>query len=95
MLQCSMRTELPPKLRLELDDVLGNLRHARRNDDLGRLAVLTYWEVRSWARSAHKDALAELASDLITKEPLPSRSAFLAVVDTVIAEMEQIRRTQH
>lgn len=87
--------QAPPSIALELDDVLGCLRHARRADDLGRLALLTYLDVRRWARRAHEDALAELASELITRQPHPSRSAFLAQVDRLIQELERIRGSLH
>ncbi|HET7525287.1 MAG TPA: hypothetical protein VFK10_05025 [Burkholderiaceae bacterium] len=95
MLHRNMSTQLTPALRTGLDDVLGNLVHARRNDDLGRLALLTYWDVRSWARWAHRDALASLASTLVIGEPVPNRAAFLKVVDDVIAELERIRVDAH
>jgi hypothetical protein len=91
MLQCSMATELTPALRASLEDVLGSLLHARRSGDLGRLALLTYWDVRTWARRAHRDALAGLASDLVIGEPFPTRTAFLQLVDQVIAELERLR----
>ena len=86
-----MPSHLNPPLRSDLDDVLGSLQHARRAGDIGRLALLTYWEVRKWARRAHMDALADLASDVLTRQPFPSRAAFLDLVDVVIAEMERIR----
>jgi hypothetical protein len=101
MLHCTMTPSSPSpgpppaQLRLELDDVLGNLHYARRSDDLGRLALLTYWEVRRLARWAHRDALASLAFELITAQPHPSRSAFLAKVDQVIQELESIRADLH
>lgn len=91
MLHCTMGTELPSALHLDLEDVLGNLQFARRTGDLGRLVHLTYWDVRKWARWAHRDALAERAADLVTGQPQPSRTAFLAIVDDVIAELERIR----
>ena len=90
-----METGLSPALRSSLEDVLGSLLHARRNGDLGRLALLTYWDVRSWARWARRDALAGLASDFIIGEPLPNRAAFLTLVDQVIAELERIRACAH
>ena len=91
MLHCNMNTELPSALRLDLEDVLGNLQYARRMGNLGRLVHLTYWDVRKWARWAHRDALAERAADLIKGQPQPSRSAFLAIVDDMIQELERIR----
>jgi hypothetical protein len=91
MLHCNMGSQVPPSLGLEFDDVLGSLQYARRTGDLGRLAHVTYWDVRKWARWAHRDALAERAADLIRAQPQPNREAFLAIVDEVIAEMERIR----
>lgn len=95
MLHCDMASELTPALRSGLDDVLGSLQHARRSEDLGRLALLTYWDVRTWARRAHRDALAGLASDFVVGTPLASRAAFLSLVDQVIAELENIRASAH
>ena len=91
MLRCNMNTEMPSPLRLDLEDVLGNLQYARRMGDFGRLVHLTYWDVRKWARWAHREALAERAADIIREQPLPSRSEFLEIVDDVIEELERIR----
>jgi len=95
MLHRNMNNLLSPSLRRELEDVLGSLQHARRNGDLGRLALLTYWDVRKWARFAHRHALAELAAETIAPEPHPSRAAFLSRVDHVIAELENIHSGRH
>lgn len=92
MLQCNMSCALSPALRRDLEDVLGNLHHARRANDLGRLALLTYWDVRKWARWAHRDALAQLASDALTQQPHPSRETFIALVDRVIEDLERLQR---
>lgn len=78
-------------LQLHLEDVLGELHHARRMDDLGRLVHVTYWDVRRWARSAHREALASRAADLILSQPQPSRAACLEIVDDVIRELERIQ----
>ena len=91
MLHRNMNTEVASPLRLDLEDVLGSLQYARRMGDVGRLVHLTYWDVRKWARWAHRDALAERAADLVRAQPQPSRSAFLAIVDDVIEELERIR----
>ncbi len=95
MLHRTMIADLPTPERLDLEDVLGNLQHARRNEDLGRLAHLAYWDVRRWARRAHRHKLADRASDLIIRHPHPSRSAFLELVDDVIEELECIRLGVH
>lgn len=78
-------------LQLGLEDLLGDLRYARRCADLGRLALLAYCEVRRWARMAGEQALAEHSADLITHAPHASREAFLAEVDELIVELEQAR----
>lgn len=90
-----MDNGLSPSLRLNLEDVLGSLQHARRTGDLGRLALLTYWDVRKWARWARRAALAELAADVVTQQPHPSRAAFLDRVDAIIAELERIHVGLH
>lgn len=90
MLHCNMNASSVP-LQLGLDDLLGDLRYARRGADLGRLALLAYCEVRRWARMAGEQALAEHSSDLITQSPHSSREEFLAEVDELIVELEQVR----
>ncbi|MBX3607748.1 MAG: hypothetical protein KF788_20915 [Piscinibacter sp.] len=87
--------QMPNRLQAELEDLLGCLHFARREEDLGRLALLTYWEVRRWARVARHELLAEHSAQVITAHPHPSRGAFLALVDGVIAELEDIRRALH
>jgi hypothetical protein len=47
MLQCNMTTSL--NIQLTLEDLLADLRFARRHDQLGRLALLAYCEVKGWA----------------------------------------------
>jgi hypothetical protein len=79
-------------LQVGLEDLLGDLRYARRSGDLGRLALLSYCEVRRWARMAGYDRLAEHASELITHAPHVSREEFLTEVDGLIAELETARR---
>jgi len=88
MLQCNMNALSLP-LRLGLEDLLGDLRHARRSGDLGRIALLAYCEVRRWARMAGEARLADHSSELDTHSPHPSRAEFLAQVDGLIVELEQ------
>jgi hypothetical protein len=90
MLQCTM-TPQTTQLQLGLEDLLGDLRYARRRGDMGRLALLSYCEVRRWARIAGAQGLAERSSDLITHTPHGSREEFLAQVDGLIVELEQAR----
>jgi hypothetical protein len=81
-------------LQLGLEDLLGDLRHARRSGDLGRLALLSYCEVRRWARMAGYQKLAEHSAELITQAPHASREEFLAQVDSLIVELEKARPRQ-
>ena len=81
---------LSPHQRLGLEDLLGDLWHARRSGDLGRLALLSYYEVRRWARMAGEVGLAEHSSELVTECPHPDRKSFLVQVDKLIAELEQL-----
>jgi len=96
MLQCNMAaSKAQADLQADLDDILGSLHFARRSGDLGRLALLTYWEVRRWARVARQDQLAEHAAQVITDHPHRTRGEFLQVVDSVIAELESVREELH
>jgi hypothetical protein len=87
MLHCNMNT--PNSIQLVLEDLLAELHHARRNKDLGRLALLAYCEVRSWARQAGKADIAEWATRMFTENPCVSKDEFLAKVDTLIAALER------
>ena len=88
MLHCNMNTS-PAPIQLGLEDLLGEMQYARRNGDLGRLALLAYCEVRRWARAAGESDLAEQATVLVTHSPQVSREAFLDQVDGLIAQLEQ------
>jgi hypothetical protein len=90
MLHCNMSSVT--HLQLDLEDLLADLRHARRSGDLGRLALLCYCEVRRWARQAWEPELAERAAHMITAGPHASRKAFLADVDALIAGLEVAQR---
>jgi hypothetical protein len=88
MLHCNMNANNAP-LQLSLEDLLGDLQHARRSGDMGRLALLAYCEVRRWARQAGEHALAERSTALITQSPLASRDEFMAQVDALIEDLER------
>ena len=90
MLRRNMNVSSAP-LRLGLEDLLDDLRHARQSGDLGRLALLAYCEVRRWARLAGEKQLAAHSSELITQSPLATRDQFLTHVDVLIIELEQAR----
>lgn len=88
MLHCNMTASFL-SLQNGLEDILGDLRFARRKGDLGRLALLAYCEVRRWAREADAKELASHSSALVSNFPHSSRDDFLAAVDQLIAELEQ------
>jgi len=88
MLHCNMKTSL--ELQLRLDDLLAELQHARRNDELGRLALLIYCEVRCWGRQADETDLADYCSAMFTEQPHASRTAFLSQVDRLIAKLDAV-----
>jgi len=76
--------------RLALEDLLVDLWHARNSGALGRLALLSYYEVRRWARMAGELGLVEHSAALVTDCPHPDRERFLVQVDQLIAELEQL-----
>jgi hypothetical protein len=75
-------------LQLGLEDLLGEMYFARRNGDLGRLALLAYCEARRWARVAGEQALADQSSGLIHNSPHANRDEFIAQIDALIDELE-------
>lgn len=91
MLHCNMTTQTA--LEYALDDLLADLRHARRNEDLGRLALLAYCEVRGWARRAGKADISQWATKMFTENPSVSREEFLASIDTLIGALECHRQS--
>ena len=65
-------------IHLGLDDLLADLHYARREQELGRLALLAYCEVKGWARQAGKPDIADDAMKMFTETPCSSRDEFLA-----------------
>ncbi len=75
-------------IQLGLDDLLADLHYARRNGELGRLALLAYCEVRSWARQAGMPYIAQVAAKMFTESPCISKDEFLEKIDGLIATLE-------
>lgn len=88
MLRCNMEPAM--NSQWDLEDLLADLRYARKRGDLGRLAFLAYCDVRRWARDVGKSVLADQASRLITDSPHNSRDAFVEQMDQLILELESI-----
>lgn len=82
---------LQRSLQIGLDDLLSELQHARRYDELGRLALLAYCDVRRWARQAGETGVAHQSTAIFTNQPHASKEAFLEQVDELIAELQQAR----
>ena len=89
MLHCNMHT--PLSLQLGLEDILADLQHARRCDELGRLALLAYCDVRCWARQAGETDVAQRSTAIFTEQPHGSKEEFLKQVDHLISDLQQIR----
>lgn len=81
---------LRESMRRGLEDLAGDMVYARRNADLGRLALLCYCDVRHWARLAGEQRLAEMSCALIVERPACDRKDFLSRVDDVIAELGNV-----
>lgn len=94
MLQRNMNKLCDP-LQRSLEDLLGELIHARRQGDMGRLALLAYCEVRRWARQAGEDVLAEQSTELFTRHPHASKAQFMQQIDELIAELESTHTRLH
>jgi hypothetical protein len=86
MLQCNMTNSLTSQLVLE--DLLADLYHARKHDQLGRLALLAYCEVKGWARRAGKPDVADTALQMFSENPCLSKDEFLQSIDSLIATLE-------
>lgn len=74
-----------------LDDLLSELRHARHQGELGRLALLAYCDLRSWARQAGEVDVAHRSSAIFTQHPHTSTDDFLAQVDDLIGDLVTMR----
>ena len=86
MLQCNMNDST--NIQLGLEDLLAELHFARRNEQLGQLALLAYCEVKGWARRAGKSDLADTALRMFSDSPCASKDAFLHGIDDLIATLE-------
>lgn len=82
-------TPLSNGMRHGLEGLLGDLDIARGQGDLGRLLLLTYCEVRRWARLAGESTLAQHASQLMSDCPHCDRASFLGRVDGLVDELQE------
>ena len=89
MLRRTMNASL--SIRLGLEDLLADLRHARRHAELGRLALLSYCEVRGWARQAGEIGIASQSTKMFTENPYVNKEDFLVKVDSLIHALERLQ----
>jgi hypothetical protein len=74
--------------QLVLEDLLADLHFARRHDELGRLALLAYCDVKRWARMASKPDVADTALRMFSEIPCINKVDFLKGIDKLIAMLE-------
>lgn len=86
MLRCNMTNSL--NIQLALEDLLADLHYARKHEQLGRLALLAYCEVKGWARHAGKPTVADLALRMFSQNPCLSKDDFLQNIDRLIATLQ-------
>ena len=86
MLHCNMTHSID--IQLGLEDLLGDLRFARKSDNLGRMALLAYCDAKGWARRAGKSDVADTALRMFAENPCQSKVEFLAGIDNLIATLE-------
>jgi hypothetical protein len=86
MLQCSMTKSI--NIELILEDLLADLNNARNHDQLGRLALLAYYDLKGWARQAGKPEIAALAMRMFSQNPCLSKDDLLQNIDQLIATLQ-------
>ena len=75
-------------IHLLLEDLLADLHYARKHDQLGRLALLAFCDVKRWARLAGKHEVADTALRMFSAIPCISKVDFLQSIDKLIAMLE-------
>lgn len=75
-------------MQLGLEDLLADLHYARKHDQLGRLALLAFCEVKGWARRAAKLDVADTARRMFSENPCVSKEEFLQNIDNLIEALE-------
>ena len=78
-------------LKNGLDDILRDLRFFRKTGDVGRLALLTYCDVRRWAREAGAQELAMHSTALVNDSSRLGHEEFVAAIDELIVGLERAR----
>lgn len=82
-------------IQLALEDLLADLHFARKHEQLGRLALLAYCDVKRWARLAGKSDVADMAVRMFAGKPSPSREDFLRDIDQILASLQDHEDRNH
>ena len=90
MLHCNRNTS-SVSLKNGLDDILKDLRFFRKTGDVGQLALLTYCDVRRWARQAGAQELARHSLALVNDSAHLGHDEFVAAIDELIVGLEHAR----
>ena len=71
-----------------LEDLLADLHFARQHEQLGRLALLAYCDVKRWARQAGKRDVADMALRMFAEQPCLSKADFLQGIDRLVGALQ-------
>lgn len=77
-----------PHLERALEGLLADLQFARQHEQLGRLALLAYCDVKRWARQAGKSDVADLALRMFAERPSLNKGDFLRGVDQLLGLLQ-------
>lgn len=78
----------PKNTHLLLKDLLADLHFARKHEQLGRLALLAFCDVKRWARLAGKHEVADTALRMFSSIPCINKVDFLQSIDKLIEMLE-------
>ena len=73
---------------LALFRLLADLHGARQQEQLGRLALLAFCDVKRWARQAGKTDVADMALRMFAEKPCLSKEDFLHGIDHLITALQ-------
>lgn len=76
------------KIQLALEDLLADLQFARKHEQLGRLALLAYCDVKRWARQAGKSDVADMALRMFAENPCLNKEDFLRGMDQLLGALQ-------
>ena len=72
-----------------LQNLLEDLQIARENQQLGKLALLAYCDVKRWARQAGRTDVAEQAFRMFSERASISKDDFLREIDAMVGALQE------